>query len=128
MKKNFIIILILVCNYTYCQQKQNKIVLTNNGELEYQVKGERNYKPLGNNVKLTYNKFFKNYIIEYTNSKGNRMEMTFDFESEGLYIIKNNFYRLSKYNLQNYYSFTFYDLTYLNEIRIFCVSYIKQTK
>ena len=83
MKKLFTILLssFIIFSIQSFAQQNNKIIYTN-GQLTVKEYGSKVEKPLGTNVKLTYDTFFKNYIIKYTDSRGMQWELTFDSDAQ----------------------------------------------
>jgi hypothetical protein len=84
MKKNLLLTILLIVinliftNKIYCQTK--KYI---GGTIEYSVNGK--VRPLGKNVTVKYDSFFKSYIITYTDIDGNRYKLTFQYESDSRY-------------------------------------------
>lgn len=54
-----------------------------NGTIVYSINGKE--KPLGKNVTVVYDHFFKSYMISFTDLNGDRYKLTFQYENESRY-------------------------------------------
>ena len=63
------------------------------GTIEYSINGKT--KPLGKNVTVKYDSFFKSYVITYKDINGIKHSMTFEYEEDSRFT----------YNYVEYYCF-----------------------
>ena len=109
MKKIFIITIVCINsimsfaqNAKYYEENKHYI----HGKIKQYNYADKSWSPLGVDVMVIYNTFFKNYTITYKDSKGNEQKMIFENtpESKGNYLVFNNLKWKLDSGMDNYFT------------------------
>ncbi len=99
-------------------QNPTKKVTYKGGEMtylaDYWTQDQSDEKPWGNNVSVIYDTFFKSYVIVYSDSKGTRRTLTFEYSSGSG---DNTIYMSDNFRFQITYVYQDYDKSYYFSFR-----------
>ncbi len=117
MKKYFVIFLLTIFSVTsFAQLKKYKEVYSKeyfethkhyaHGKMKKYNYADKTWTPVGLDVLVIYNTFFKNYSVYYLDSKGAEQEMIFENNSSGKenYLVYNNLKWKADSSLEDYFS------------------------
>jgi hypothetical protein len=91
---------------------------SNNKRDQWDKWEEKSRKPMGKNVTVTYDKFFKNYKINYTNSDNISMAMVFEYINETaggmnkVYSCSGKYYSCFDFSLETGADYWVYGITF----------------
>lgn len=80
MRKNILILILVTLTNIFSSKVYGQTVKYSGGTIEYTINGRT--KPLGKNVTLKFDSFFKSYSITYTDINGYKKSLTFEYEAE----------------------------------------------
>jgi opacity protein-like surface antigen len=84
MKRNLLLTLILVALAAFFTTNlYGQTTKYTGGTIEYSVNGKT--KPIGKNVTVTFDSFFKSYVVTYTDINGYKNKLTFEYENASRY-------------------------------------------